>query len=179
MRYSVVRLDIYLELIGQERFDQKISEYHCSKDPDVENYLKNTALHHSRHDVSKTFLAVDDDFSILGYYTLAIKCMTVPMPDPGSEVSRTFYRNLNVHEGVVQAYLIGQLSRSDCSFKGLGAELLNLALTNLNGYRANLGCNAVRLDCHDNMIEYYLHKGFKFVKKDLKTGLCQMIAILK
>lgn len=145
----------------------------------MESYLKEKAFHHSKHDISKTYLAVDDNFNILGYHTLAIKCIAVPEPGPETEVTRTFYRNLNIHEGVVQAFLIGQLSRSDSSFKGLGAELLEIALASLNGIRAKLGCNAVRLDCHENMVPYYRDKGFRYVKKDLHTGLCQMIAILK
>ncbi|MCQ2071017.1 MAG: hypothetical protein MJZ68_07790 [archaeon] len=179
MNYSIIRLDNYLDLAGRTGFYCNVSEYVCSKDPDVEIYLKEKALHHTNHDVSKTFLAVDEHLTIYGYYTLAIKCLAAPEPTPGAEVSRTFYHNLNAHDGVVQAFLIGQLSRADYSPKGLGAELLKEALKDLNTHRADLGCNAVRVDCHENMLGYYRDKGFRLMKKDPTTGLCHMVALLK
>ena len=95
-----------------------------------------------------------------------------------SSVTRDFYRLLNARNGTMQAFAIGQLSRSDGSVKGIGKTILQYALDKLNLLRANIGCKAVRIDCHDELIPYYEENGFHFVKTDSETGLCQMVSIL-
>jgi len=179
MGLVVVRIDNYIAELGVESYRKLIEGYVCSRDCDVENYLKNTALQHNMRDVSKTFLVFNEKYHLVGYFTLAIKCLTMPEPGPDSEMSKTFYRSLNVRNGVVQAYLIGQLSRCDDSMKGTGSEICDRAINILNDHRADIGCKAVRVDCHKPMVSYYREKGFKFVKIDENTGLYQMVALLK
>lgn len=179
MNYSLIRLDKLIEIIGENEVQNILNQYKCTKDKDVESFLKTKAIPQSKSDISKTYLAFSEDRSLIGYFTIAIKCLTIPKQTLGSTISNNFYKSMNAHDGIVQAYLIGQLSRSDNSEKGVGVKLLDYALSQLNQYREGVGCRVVRIDCHKELIPYYSNLRFRLVKKDSKSDLYQMILILK
>jgi len=116
------------------------------------------------------------DMRIFGYVSLSIKCMRVPEDTP---LSRNVQRQINVDSRtrVAQSYLIGQLSRSVDAPKGLGAELIRVAMRRIQNSKMNVGCRMVRLDCRDELVPYYQGQGFKLVAHD-EGSLNQMMILV-
>lgn len=129
-------------------------------------------------DLSRTYLAIaKDDVRILGYITLSIKCMRVPDENLLSGKTRKSM-NIDSRTNIVQSYLIGQLSRSANAPKGLGSYLLDVAFEKLNQARGIVGCRVVRLDCHDELIDYYKDHGFRLITTNDDRSLNQMMAFV-
>lgn len=133
---------------------------------------------HGVRDLSRTYLAIaKDNVRILGYITLSIKCMRVPDENLLSGKTRKSM-NIDSRTNIVQSYLIGQLSRSADAPKGLGSYLLDVAFEKLNQARGIVGCRVVRLDCHDELIEYYKAHGFRLITTNDDRSLNQMMAFV-
>ena len=74
-------------------------------------------MKHEAKDISRTYLLIDpDEQRILGYFTLALKCLNVNDLDLDPAVIEL----MNLKDNTAQAYLIGQLARSDDAVPGRG-----------------------------------------------------------
>lgn len=82
--------------------------------------------------------------------------------------------NIDTRTGVAQSYLLGQLSRSVDAPKGLGSTLIDL----LASAKTIVGCRMVRLDCHDELIQYYSEHDFKLITRSEDGTLSQMMAFV-
>lgn len=174
--YNLVPLDEFLSYGGLEYMHKQIDRYECVMEGNLDYFLKEKAIEFSKRDLSKTYLAIDANNTILGYFTIGIKCFNLPFDD--GKCSTKFYKTMNPDKGVIQSYLIGKLSRSKESEKGLGSNLLMDAINLLHRYRTGIGCRVVRLDCEDSLIAYYENNGFKHIRKNPETELNQMVKIL-
>jgi hypothetical protein len=148
-----------------------LSTFKCSRNKDSEQFLKKTALRHDTKSISRTYLAIDKNVEkILGYFTLAFKCLDVNDENVDPDVTEL----MNLKENIAQAYLLGQLARSDDAPPGFGKLMLDKALETFSEGRRMFGCNMVRLDCKDELIEYYVSCGFMPIGKNPDMNLNQM-----
>lgn len=186
MGYDIVSLgDLisrYQERDGDlDRLTSYLCTFSCTRNTDLEIFLHERAIPNEKKDLTRTYLAVSEDRSILGYFSLNLRCGIVP---PGS-VSRSLYKKLNVQEdtNVAQMYLIAQLGRDDeRSEPGFGRDLIIEAMDVIRKAKDLVGCRVVRLDCRPdpNLIGYYHHYGFQEIKKDTNgDDLMMMVMILK
>ena len=137
-----------------------------------------------KKNISRTYLAIDADSKIIGYYSIGLRCLKVPMKDDenGNELKDdrfTIRMNVYPKTRVAQSYLIGQLSRSWDSPKGFGSKLMENAIHHTVDANRIVGCRLIRVDCDDELINYYSRCGFKLVNKDNDGKLNQMIYILR
>ena len=86
--------------------------------------------------------------------------------------------NIDTRAGVAQSYLLGQLSRSVDAPKGLGSTLIDLAFDLLASAKTIVGCRMVRLECHDELIQYYSEHDFKLITRSEDGTLSQMMAFV-
>lgn len=56
--------------------------------------------------------------------------------------------------------------------------MLDVAFEKLNQARGIVGCRVVRLDCHDELIEYYKANGFRLITTNNDRSLNQMMAFV-
>jgi predicted GNAT family N-acyltransferase len=136
-------------------------------------FSKKISTRHDLRDISRTYLLIDDEDDeqrILGYFTLAMKCLSFNETDMDPSVIEL----MNLNEGVAQAYLIGQLARADDATPGLGRLMLNHALETFSEGKSRFGCRMVRLDCRDELIDYYTSYGFQHIRKNHEKDLNQM-----
>ena len=75
-------------------------------------------------------------------------------------------------------YLLGQLARSDDSEPGLGSSLLEDALDTINWAYLAVGCRVVRVDCTDDLVNYYIKHGFTYINKNVIENLNRMITVI-
>ncbi len=106
-----------------------LSGYRPTKDSSVDDFLASKAVMMEKKQECRTYVAVDvEQGRMLGFFTLAMRCLEIP---DGCGLSNSMMRKLNrSEEKVSQAYLLGQLSRSE-DVKGFGRVLIDEALARI------------------------------------------------
>ncbi len=120
-KYQVTNIREYLgnqnPRIGEERLIQILSNFSCPKNPDVERFLIQSSIEFTKKNQSVTYLVFSaEDFKLLGYFTIALKPLTVR----GETVSNTTKRKLlrvgeldkESNTYTMSAYLIAQLGKN-------------------------------------------------------------------
>ncbi|MDR0779013.1 MAG: hypothetical protein LBE48_06235 [Methanomassiliicoccaceae archaeon] len=160
----------------QENVLNLLSAFSCSRDKDVESFLKEKAIVREKKHISRTYLIfrADAEPELVAYFTLAIGCMGVS----DIKCSNELLRKMNVRKDVVQNYLIGQLGKCDGGEKGLGKLAISYALARIKEANIKVGCRVIRVDCGGPLIEYYTDNGFKLVRQNAEGNLNQMVCII-
>lgn len=176
MTVQVYGLQYLVDSQGAEKVSSLLSTFKCSADPELEVFLRKIAPKHEAKDISRTYVAVDTEKSkIKGYFTLAMKCLALDEP---KAIPDKIYEAMNANRNIAQAYLIGQLAKADGVEKGFGKMMISLALEIFARGRNMFGCHLVRLDCKDELLEYYESCGFFNIGKNRNGTLNQMIQII-
>lgn len=175
--YSVVPLSKIIDSLPEDELITWLRSFRAYKDSETESFLRDKAIEMEKRELSRTFLAVDSKWEILGYVTLGIKCTRIPA---GTELSRKMKQMMNIEKrtGIAQSYLLGQLSRSVNSPSGFGKAMVKEAFKELRAANEKVGCRLVRLDCHDELVPYYNQIGFKYIRVNESNTLNQMVAFL-
>ena len=168
---KIYKLRELMKRMSKEKLSVLLFGFKCSRNRDSEHFLRKIAVKHEERDISRTYLAMDfDENNILGYFTLALKCLNLK----ASEVDAELAEMLNLNNDIAQSYMIGQLARSDDAERGLGRDMLHRALKNFSVGKKMFGCRTVRLDCKDELIGYYMSQGFIHIRKNPDRDLNQM-----
>lgn len=178
MTEGLYRLSDILKEYGDDKTRELLSSFHCSRDKDLESFLHDKAIPQDKRHTSRTYVLIDDVGgmkTVTGYFTLALKCMTI---HDGLSLSNTLKKRMNVNNGVAQSYLIGQLSKADGGQSGKGLKMIEQAMQIFQEGKGLFGCCVVRLDCKDELVSYYEGARFKCIGKNKEGNLNQMIFIL-
>ncbi|MBD5487197.1 MAG: GNAT family acetyltransferase [Lachnospiraceae bacterium] len=120
---------------GEPALLELLSGFSCPKNPDVERFLKKSAIEFTKKNQSVTYLVVSaEDVRLLGYFTLALKPLTVRGETVSNTVKRKLLRISELDEKsdtyTMSAYLVAQLGKNFTESEGkeiTGEELLKLA----------------------------------------------------
>ena len=180
MKDSAFSLNRLIYEMGEDKVSSLLSTFKCTADVDAEYFLKNKAIMHDRDSISRTYLMLDfesEKTAVKGFFTLAVKCLAV---GEKQAIPNKLWKLMNVNNGVVQSYLLGQLAKADGTEKGFGKSMIERVLYAFRDGKSMFGCRTVRLDCKDEpkLMEYYVSCGFKFMKRDEKRNLNQMVIII-
>jgi len=176
MTVQIYSLQHLVATQGIEKVSSLLSTFECSADPELETFLRKTALRYEFKDISRTYVAVDaENNEVRGYFTLAMKCLAV---DDARSVPDKIYEAMNVNRNIAQAYLIGQLARANRTEKGFGKAMISHALRIFTRGKDMFGCHLVRLDCKDELVDYYGSCGFTDIGKNRDGTLNQMVQII-
>ena len=174
------------ELMEQDNgaLQSVLDSYHDCVGSDQEMFLKEKAVMMEKKNMCRTYLVIDDESRIMGYFSIGLRCMKVPqsVSDRGEPIKDDRFMNrMNVdpESRVAQSYLIGQLSRSKDAPKGFGKVLMSDAIDMIKDANLIVGCRLVRVDCEDGLIDYYTDLGFRKIKKNDDEDLNQMAYILR
>lgn len=138
-KYLVINIRRYLNSdnpkLGEDSLLQVLSEFSCPKNPDVEKFLKNNSIEFTKKSQSVTYLVrSSEDGELLGYFTIALKPLTVRGETVSKTVKKKLLRISELDEQsqtyTMSAYLIAQLGKNyknGANQKISGAELLELA----------------------------------------------------
>jgi predicted N-acetyltransferase YhbS len=141
------------------------NEFSCGK-PELDHYLQRFARQNDEKNITKSFVAVDADGCVLGYYSLStasIEFATLPedirltlpaYPVPAARLARL----------AVDASMKGQ---------GLGAKLLIDALQRIASVSQDIAVKVILVDAKDEEArDFYQHFGFiQLPEQDLKLFL--------
>jgi GNAT superfamily N-acetyltransferase len=129
------------------------SSFTCA-DASLDEYLQRYARQNHQKNIARAYVAVDEDHSVFGYYTLS--------------ASRVGFENLpeaiarKLPRYPVPAALIGKLATHvSVQGGGLGARLLIDALTRILGASDEVGIKVILVDAlSDTAKAFYQHFGF-------------------
>ena len=121
-KYFTVNIRAYLDkdkptYIGENSLYELLSDFSCPYNPDVEHFLLHNAIEFAKKDQSVTYLVFNaNDASLVGYFTLAIK----PISVNASNISKTMSKKLarvsildeTTNSYTTAAYLIAQLGKN-------------------------------------------------------------------
>ena len=123
------------EEAGEPALVELLSGFSSPKNKDVERFLKKSAIEFTKKNQSVTYLVVSaEDVRLLGYFTLALKPLTVRGETVSNTMKRKLLRISELEEKsdtyTMSAYLIAQLGKNFSESGGTeitGTELLKLA----------------------------------------------------
>lgn len=166
-----------------------ISNFICTKDQDIETFLKERAITFDKLSKSRTFFIFDEDayeFQILGYFTLALQILRIPDSYSNRKIKTLDgFSAKNKGETItgLPVILIGQIAKNDLyKEKITGEELFKYCLNTIFDVQLLLGGRIVLLECKNipYLIDFY--EKFRFVKieKDYQENeLLQFIRVFK
>lgn len=182
--------------LGEDELRQLLSEFFCDKNPDVERFLKEQSIEFTKKNQSVTYLVFsNEDASLVGYFTITIKPITVNAENFSNTMKRKIARvsELDEENGTytLSAYLIAQLGKNfkdGANEKITGEQLLHAAVDTIKELQYMAGGMVIFLEAEDNdkLMHFYEDKnGFKrFDTKEVKAGtenehiLVQLLKIL-
>lgn len=139
-RFLSVNIREYLALgndreAGESALVELLSGFSCPKNPDVERFLKKSAIEFTKKNQSVTYIVVSaDDVRLLGYFTLALKPLTIRGETVSNTTKKKLLRISELDEKsdtyTMSAYLVAQLGKNFSEGEGkeiTGKELLKLA----------------------------------------------------
>lgn len=167
-----------------------LSGFSCPPNPNVEKFFKNNAVEFAKKNQSVTYFVFSKkDATLVGYFALAIKPITVNSAIISNTTKRKLLRIGKVDERSQEvhlaAYLIAQLGKNykdDANEKITGAQLLEIAIDEVKELQYNIGGVAAFLEAENNpkLRHFYVEENhFKEfgIRKDDET-LVQMLKLL-
>lgn len=185
--YLGINLKDMISEIGEQEVKTILSDFSCPLNPDVEHFLKHTAIEFAKQSIASTYIIMASfrgAYVIVGYYSLANKIFCVerdslPNRKWRSRIAKFGQFDTTIKRYTLSAPLIGQLGKNYAhSYNSLitGDELLKLALDKVQEMQNIVGGKIVYLECEDKpqLIDFYSQNGFvnfgkRFLDKD-ETG---------
>ena len=155
---------------GEPALVKLLSGFSCPKNPDVERFLKKSAIAFTKKNQSVTYLVFSkDNGKMLGYFTLALKPLTIRGETVSNTTKRKLLRISELDESsdtyTMSAYLIAQLGKNytnGANEKITGKELIELAWTVIEDAQYMLGGIVTFLEAEneEKLLSFYRDNRF-------------------
>ncbi len=173
-KYRIINIRRYIgnenPELGEDELLQILSEFSCPMNPDVERFLKYSSIEFTKKNQSVTYLVFSvADGKLLGYFTLALKPLTVRGETVSNTVKRKLLRVSELDKKsdtyTMSAYLIAQLGKNYSEKDGkmiTGAELLGLAWDKIKATQYMFGGMVTFLEAEneENLLSFYRNNRF-------------------
>ena len=173
-KYRIINIRRYIgnenPELGEDELLQILSEFSCPMNPDVERFLKYSSIEFTKKNQSVTYLVFSvADGKLLGYFTLALKPLTVRGETVSNTVKRKLLRVSELDKKsdtyTMSAYLIAQLGKNYSENDGkmiTGAELLELAWDKIKATQYMLGGIVAFLEAEneEKLLSFYRDNRF-------------------
>ena len=173
-KYRIINIRRYIgnenPELGEDELLQILSEFSCPMNPDVERFLKYSSIEFTKKNQSVTYLVFSvADGKLLGYFTLALKPLTVRGETVSNTVKRKLLRVSELDKKsdtyTMSAYLIAQLGKNYSEKDGkmiTGAELLGLAWDKIKATQYMFGGMVTFLEAEneEKLLSFYRESRF-------------------
>ena len=173
-KYRIINIRRYIgnenPELGEDELLQILSEFSCPMNPDVERFLKHSSIEFTKKNQSVTYLVFSvADGKLLGYFTLALKPLTVRGETVSNTVKRKLLRVSELDKKsdtyTMSAYLIAQLGKNYFENDGkmiTGAELLELAWDKIKATQYMFGGMVTFLEAEneEKLLSFYRNNRF-------------------
>jgi GNAT superfamily N-acetyltransferase len=155
-----------IEPLDSKRHHAK--SFDCGQ-PSLNRWLHSYAGQSQRRDVARTFVVTDQQFNVIGYYTL------VAGQVEHSAATQSVSGGTSRHFPIPICLLARLAIDKSCQGRGIGSDLLRDALRRALGAADQIGIRAVLVDAIDgNAANFCRHYGFEFATTD---GLTLMVPV--
>lgn len=155
---------------GEPMLARVLSGFSCPKNPDVEHFLKKSAVEFAKKSQSVTYLVFSvEGKELLAYFTLALKPLTVRGETVSNAMKRKLLRISELDEKsdtyTMSAYLIAQLGKNYTNGRNnkiTGKELIELAWTVIEDAQYMLGGMVAFLETENEqkLLSFYCDNHF-------------------
>ena len=173
-KYRIINIRRYIgnenPELGEDELLQILSEFSCPMNHDVERFLKHSSIEFTKKNQSVTYLVFSvADGKLLGYFTLALKPLTVRGETVSNTVKRKLLRVSELDKKsdtyTMSAYLIAQLGKNYSENDGkmiTGAELLGLAWDKIKATQYMFGGMVTFLEAEneEKLLSFYRDNRF-------------------
>ena len=173
-KYRIINIRRYIgnenPELGEDELLQILSEFSCPMNPDVERFLKHSSIEFTKKNQSVTYLVFSvADGKLLGYFTLALKPLTIRGETVSNTVKRKLLRVSELDKKsdtyTMSAYLIAQLGKNYSENDGkmiTGAELLELAWDKIKATQYMFGGMVTFLEAEneEKLLSFYRNNRF-------------------
>lgn len=176
--FNVVRIMDLVESIGENSVKEILSDFSCeyeegNRNAEVEEFLQKNAIEFSRRKMSITYLVMDDELQVYGYFTLTHKPIVIQDTVLNSRNTRKklmrhakFDDELGVYS--LSAFLIAQFSKNyniPPEDRISGVDLMDLTLTYIEDIQEQIGGGVVFLESedHEGLLNFYERTPNSFV----------------
>lgn len=178
----------------EQRLKEIISGFICPLNLSIERFLKGSAVEFARKHQSVTYLVLSNENSkLLGYFTLAVKSLTVSVDCVSSTVKKRLIRvgeqNIEKKTCTFPAFLLAQFGKNYAESIGMkitGDDLMQLAWIIIRKIQYMCGGVVVFLEAKDNpgLISFYENKnGFRQFGRRIchaaEDGPCELIQFMR
>ena len=166
---------------GEPMLDKVLSGFSCPKNPDVEHFLKTSAVMFAKKNQSVTYFVFSvESKELLGYFTLALKPLTIRGETVSNTTKRKLLRISELDEKsdtyTMSAYLIAQLGKNYTGGREKqisGRELLELAWMVIEEAQYMLGGVVTFLEAEneEKLLSFYQNNRFSpFDTRKITSG---------
>ena len=178
MTLKCMELREFIARVGEDEAVKALSSFSVKRNPDVENFIRNNAIAYEKSDNARTYLVLNDNIDILGYFSLALSVVDIP---PG--ISKAMMKKMRgfgrFSADSVSCYLLGQLARDDNAAPNdlMLRDFIYFAIEYVVAAKQYVGGRFLLIDCVDDLVELYEKHDFIRINK---TGdLNQLIMFLE
>ncbi len=93
-------------------------------------------------------------------------------------LSKTIQKRMDLHDGMTNAYLIGQLAKDDRIEEHIGHDLIKLAINLIRPGFDMFGCRTICIDCKEPLVRFYEKEGFVRIGSESDDGLYRMVYLI-
>lgn len=167
--FNVLNLGILLRNYDESIISQKMLEFDCPNNSEINDFIHNKAIGSVQRHQTATFLVVDNQNQINGFYSLTHKSLEVS----AANLSKTYTKKIAMYSDYdeskksyyISAFLIAQFGKNANISKDSvisGDEMMNIVLEHLRTVRDEIAGNLVYLECEDNeiLLNFYSKNGF-------------------
>jgi hypothetical protein len=152
-----------------------LNDFICTRDSDLETFLRNKAVEFEMRDLSRTFLFVKIDGKIAGYVSLATTVLEIK---EDWTISKQLKKRMNItKDNPTVAFLIGQLCKADHTSEKIGPDMIGFAMKKFDDMRKIGGGRVVCVDCRKELMKFYEKNGFRVISKPMEDGLYRMVRL--
>ena len=166
----IIPLKTLLEEHGEEKVKTLLNSFSCSKNWDVEQFLKNTAILFEKLNKSRTYLIFKKGTTdILAYFTITISILKIVDEDISKKTLKKL-DGISKEKKEFSVYLIGQLGKNDKFFNEISVKfILETAISYIYDANEIVGGRVILIETLNNekLIKFYKENGFKILQKRL------------
>lgn len=189
--FQVINILDMIESVGEDEVKSILSEFSCQKNPEIENFVKNSAVDFAKKKMSITYLVVDTTETVRAIFTLTHKAIVLTNENLSNTMRKRLQRHSKLDESTdsfnVSAFLIAQFGKSDAhsSEENIsGDALMDFTFEILTAVQHDIGGGLVYLECEDRekLLNFYSsepNQFFKFGERYSKEDDVKYIQLLK
>ena len=162
--YTTVNVLDMIDVIGEDRVNQILSDFSCPKNDEIENFIKKNAIDFAKRKMSITHLVMDENGKLAAIFALTHKAVKIKDEILSSTLRKRIKRYAQLDEDtssyMVSAFLIAQFGKNYEEREGEsvnGNSLMDDAMDILAAVQHDVGGGVVYLECEDKpqLLSFY------------------------